>query len=273
MGRRMEAAGLLDPGPALCRVPGLTAAQGKPDAKYWYLIQFPLKHCVGEITWAGQSRQVRVSWPWITGCEKWVPLSIETRVGWVPRSLPAQFNWVHWGSWCLWGGGGGRDSDGWRMPGERGTDRSWGRVCPSRGSSTGSQWPSRTQDWAESQGLGTIRNPSRPVAIEDSMILEDEEVLTPSPHVSSTCNTSDSTREWKVKVLVAQSCLTLSDPPLSMGFFRQEYWSVGCQSLLHGIFPTQGSNPGLLYWRLHPKWESAWRQLLSPTLRQEGGPL
>ena len=34
MGRRMEAAGLLDPDPALCRVPGLTAAQGKPDAKY-----------------------------------------------------------------------------------------------------------------------------------------------------------------------------------------------------------------------------------------------
>ena len=34
--------------------------------------------------------------------------------------------------------------------------------------------------------------------------------------------------------------------PLSMGFTRQEYWSgVGCYFLLHGIFPTQGSNPGL----------------------------
>ena len=33
--------------------------------------------------------------------------------------------------------------------------------------------------------------------------------------------------------------------PLSMGFSRQEYWS-GCSSLLHGIFPTQGSNPRLL---------------------------
>ena len=33
--------------------------------------------------------------------------------------------------------------------------------------------------------------------------------------------------------------------PLSMGFFRQEYWS-GCHFLLQGIFPTQGLNPCLL---------------------------
>ena len=33
--------------------------------------------------------------------------------------------------------------------------------------------------------------------------------------------------------------------PLSMGFPRQEYWSV-CHSLLQGIFLTQGSNPHLL---------------------------
>ena len=32
---------------------------------------------------------------------------------------------------------------------------------------------------------------------------------------------------------------------LSMGFSRQEYWS-GLPCLLQGIFPTQGSNPGLL---------------------------
>ena len=39
---------------------------------------------------------------------------------------------------------------------------------------------------------------------------------------------------------------------LSMGFPRQEYWS-GLQSLLQGIFSTQGSNPGLLHcrWILH----------------------
>ena len=54
------------------------------------------------------------------------------------------------------------------------------------------------------------------------------------------------------------SCLTLCDPmtvahqaPLSMGFSRQEYWSM-LPSLLQRIFPTQGSNPcllGLLHWQ------------------------
>ena len=36
--------------------------------------------------------------------------------------------------------------------------------------------------------------------------------------------------------------------PLSMGFSSQEYWS-GCHALLQGIFPTQGSNPGLPHCR------------------------
>ena len=50
--------------------------------------------------------------------------------------------------------------------------------------------------------------------------------------------------------LVAKSCPTLASPwtvahqdPLSMGFSRQEFWSVlPCPP---PIFPTQGSNPGL----------------------------
>ena len=29
---------------------------------------------------------------------------------------------------------------------------------------------------------------------------------------------------------------------------RQEYWS-GCHFLIHGVFPAQGSNPGLLHCR------------------------
>ena len=36
--------------------------------------------------------------------------------------------------------------------------------------------------------------------------------------------------------------------PQSTGFPRQEYW-VGCHFLPQGIFPTQGSNPSLLYWQ------------------------
>ena len=35
--------------------------------------------------------------------------------------------------------------------------------------------------------------------------------------------------------------------PLSMGFPRQAYWNR-FHSLLQGIFPTQGSNPGLLHY-------------------------
>ena len=34
----------------------------------------------------------------------------------------------------------------------------------------------------------------------------------------------------------------------AMGFSRQEYWS-GSRTLLQGIFPTQGLNPGLLHCR------------------------
>ena len=53
-----------------------------------------------------------------------------------------------------------------------------------------------------------------------------------------------------------QSCLTLCatiwpiacKATLSMGFFRHEYW-IGCHPFLQGIFPTQGSNPGLLHYR------------------------
>ena len=42
--------------------------------------------------------------------------------------------------------------------------------------------------------------------------------------------------------------------PLSMGFFRQEYWS--CHSLLQGIFPTQWSDLGLPQCRQNLYWES-----------------
>ena len=55
--------------------------------------------------------------------------------------------------------------------------------------------------------------------------------------------------------LVTKSCLTLATPwtvahqaPLSLGFSRQES-GVGCHFLLHGIFLTQGLNPGLLHCR------------------------
>ena len=36
--------------------------------------------------------------------------------------------------------------------------------------------------------------------------------------------------------------------PLSMEFFRQDYWRI-CHFLLPGIFLTQGLNPGVLHCR------------------------
>ena len=58
---------------------------------------------------------------------------------------------------------------------------------------------------------------------------------------------------------VAQSCPTLCDPMdcsppgfsvhgIFQAWILHEYWS-GLHSLLQGIFPTQGSNPGLLHCR------------------------
>ena len=59
-----------------------------------------------------------------------------------------------------------------------------------------------------------------------------------------------------VCVLVVQSCPTLchpmdcSSPGSSVhGDSRGKTTGVGCHSLLQGIFPTQGSNPGLLHCR------------------------
>ena len=57
------------------------------------------------------------------------------------------------------------------------------------------------------------------------------------------------TVKWS-EVKVTQPCPTLATPWTirSMEFSRPEYW---CSlSLLQGIFPTQGSNPGLLHCRL-----------------------
>ena len=60
-----------------------------------------------------------------------------------------------------------------------------------------------------------------------------------------------------IAVLVAQSCPTLWDPMhrlLPTRFLCPwdspgKNTGVGCHSLLPGIFPTQGSNPGLPHWR------------------------
>ena len=62
--------------------------------------------------------------------------------------------------------------------------------------------------------------------------------------------------DWKVKVLVTQSCLTLHNPKDCSLPGSSVHWDspgkntgVGCHSFLQGIFPTQGLNPGLLHCR------------------------
>ena len=51
--------------------------------------------------------------------------------------------------------------------------------------------------------------------------------------------------ESKVKVKVTQSCLTLCNTMDSPWSSPGQNTGVGSLSLLQGIFPTQGSNPGL----------------------------
>ena len=65
---------------------------------------------------------------------------------------------------------------------------------------------------------------------------------------------SDSATSWTVSLQAL----------LSMGFSRQEYWR-DCHSLLQEIFPTQGSNPGLLHCRQILHSLSHWRSFFTLT--------
>ena len=49
--------------------------------------------------------------------------------------------------------------------------------------------------------------------------------------------------------LFATLWIVACQAPLSMGFFSGKNTGVGCHALLQGIFPTQGSNLCLLYWK------------------------
>ena len=76
------------------------------------------------------------------------------------------------------------------------------------------------------------------------------------------------TRVYCVLCLVTQSCLTLCDPmdyspPDSsvLGDSPGKNTGAGCHALLQGIFPTQGSNPGLLH-LLH--WQAGSLALAAP---------
>ena len=68
------------------------------------------------------------------------------------------------------------------------------------------------------------------------------EFLLGADHVDTLC----------LKVKVTHSCLTLCDPWTSPWNSPGRNTGVGSLSLLQGIFPTQGLNPGLPHWRQTP---------------------
>ena len=92
-------------------------------------------------------------------------------------------------------------------------------------------------------------------------ILKDGAVKVPHSISQQIWKTQQWPQDWKKSVLIpipkkvkGESCSVMSNSatlwvvthqaPLSMEFSRQEYWR-GCHFLLQGIFPTEGSNPGL----------------------------
>ena len=75
-------------------------------------------------------------------------------------------------------------------------------------------------------------------------------------HFISNCQNLEPTKisfNVKVKVLVTQWCPAFCDhvdcnpPASSVQGFSGKNTGVSCHFLLQGIFPTQGSNPGILH--------------------------
>ena len=78
------------------------------------------------------------------------------------------------------------------------------------------------------------------------------ESVMPSNHLILSCSLLlvRTYRLWKVKVKVARSCPTLCNPmDYSPWNSPGQNTGMGSFSLLRGIFPTQGSNPGLPHCR------------------------
>ena len=65
----------------------------------------------------------------------------------------------------------------------------------------------------------------------------------------SGCKESNLTEQLKVKVKVTQSCPTLCDPMDCPWNSPGQNTGLGSLSLLQGMFPTQGLNPGFLHCR------------------------
>ena len=106
--------------------------------------------------------------------------------------------------------------------------------------------PGHTLSSGPSQSQPQARSATRPIQPSSSLFTASANPSAPGQR----CYPSESESE------VAQSYPTLCDPmdsslhqaPPSMGF-QGKSTGVGCHFLLQGIFPTQGSNPGLSHCR------------------------
>ena len=105
-----------------------------------------------------------------------------------------------------------------------------------------------------SMPLNRLSRSHVPYCWEGSRVLQQQHSLAWSRCPVSACGQSES-EKWKwSRSAVSNSLRPLGETyqaSLSVGVSRQEYWSgsVGDHFLLQGIFPTQGSNPGLPHGR------------------------
>ena len=98
--------------------------------------------------------------------------------------------------------------------------------------------------------------------LEEEMAIHSSILVRKNPWMQSMCVLSTHTTSFQilgVLCLVAQSCPILCDPmycslqgseePLSPWSFPGKSTGGGCHFLLQGIFPTEGSSPGLPHCR------------------------
>ena len=85
-----------------------------------------------------------------------------------------------------------------------------------------------------------VRDNSAFHSVSDSQLAFSDFLLPPTTQVWKSLSCF-----WLFVTLWTVAC----QAPLSMEFSRQKLLGVGCHALLQGVFPTQGSNPGLPHCR------------------------
>ena len=126
----------------------------------------------------------------------------------------------------------------WRIPMDRGA---WQATVP--GVAKRHDWTTKysTAQWVNTQ--------FHTISIYTKFIFSNIYALCPLLLSSSSSFWINPYIDMKLKLKVAQSCLTLCDPMDSPWNSLGQNTGVGCHFHLQTILPTQGSNPALLHWR------------------------